>query len=93
MYTLTCVGKDTSSIIAVIMNLDNDHYNREIIVVNNNDDPSAFALNEVSWKQRKQLTSNLRNHYGNVSVGSNWGENLVWILLLGGFAGLLVLIT
>jgi hypothetical protein len=36
----------------------------------------------------------LGNHYGNVSVGTNWGENLVWIfLLLGGFAGLLVLIT
>ena len=51
-------------------------------------------LHEESWKQRKQLTSNLGNHYGNVSVGTNWGENLVWIfLLLGGFAGFLVLIT
>jgi hypothetical protein len=51
-------------------------------------------LHEESWKHRKQLTSNLRNHYGNVSVGATWGENLVWIsLLLGGFAGLLVLIN
>ena len=51
-------------------------------------------LHEESWTQRNQLNSNLRNHYGNVSVGASWGENLVWIfLLLGGFAGLLVLIT
>jgi len=51
-------------------------------------------LHEESWTQRNQLNNNLRNHYGNVSVGASWGENLVWIfLLLGGFAGLLVLIT
>ena len=51
-------------------------------------------LHEESWSQGKQLTHNLKNHYGNVSVGAAWGENLVWIfLLLGGFAGLLVLIT
>ena len=51
-------------------------------------------LHEESWTQKNQLNSNLRNHYGNVSVGASWGENLVWIfLLLGGFAGLLVLIT
>jgi hypothetical protein len=52
-------------------------------------------LYEESWAQRKQLTSNLRDHYGNVSVGASWGENVVWILLLlgGGFAGLLLLIT
>jgi len=29
------------------MNLDNDYYNRDVIVVNNNDDPAVFALNEV----------------------------------------------
>lgn len=51
-------------------------------------------LHEESWSQRNQLTRNLKNHYGNVSVGAAWSENLVWIfLLLGGFAGLLVLIT
>ena len=50
-------------------------------------------LDEVSWSQRKQLTGNLRNSYGNVSVGANWAESLVWIfMLLGGFAGILWLI-
>ena len=50
-------------------------------------------LHENSWTQRKQLTSNFRNSYANVSVGATWGENLVWIfLLLGGFAGVLMLI-
>ena len=50
-------------------------------------------LDEVSWSQRKQLTGNLRNSYGNVSVGANWAESLVWIfMLLGCFAGILWLI-
>ena len=50
-------------------------------------------LDEVSWSHRKQLTGNLRNSYGNVSVRANWAESLVWIfILLGGFAGILWLI-
>jgi hypothetical protein len=49
---------------------------------------------EDSWTQRKQLTRNWRNSYGNVSAGAAWSENLVWIFLLFvGFAGVLVLIT
>ena len=38
------------------MNLDNDHYNRDIIVVNNDEVPSAFALNEVRQGQQRAFT-------------------------------------
>ena len=40
------------------MNLDNDHYNRDIIVVNSDNVPSAFALNEV----RKGATESLHTN-------------------------------
>jgi hypothetical protein len=51
-------------------------------------------LHDESWTRRKQLSGDLKNRYANVSVGASWGENLVWIfLLLGGFAGVFVLIN
>ena len=51
-------------------------------------------LHDESWTRRKQLSGDLKNRYANVSVGACWGENLVWIfLLLGGFAGVFVLIN
>ena len=40
------------------MNLDNDHYNRDIIVVNNDEVPSAFALNEVRQGATESLHTN-----------------------------------
>ena len=40
------------------MNLDNDHYNRDIIVVNSDNVPSTFALNEV----RKGATESLHTN-------------------------------
>ncbi len=51
-------------------------------------------LHDESWTRRKQLSGDLKNRYANVSVGAAWGENLVWgFLLLGGFAGVFVLIN
>ncbi|NCV12620.1 MAG: hypothetical protein EBW44_14545 [Rhodobacteraceae bacterium] len=40
------------------MNLDNDYYNRDVIVVNNNDDPAVFALNEVMQGTNESIHTN-----------------------------------